>query len=118
MTSCRSAGGNRAGTARSTGKRRSSSTRRANRSWWAAADGRSGIGVKDSSESSDRINASTLLDANLDAGRAGSVALTTAEGGVTYGELSSLVAGVAVYLRELGVRREQRVLMVMDDSPA
>ena len=66
----------------------------------------------------ERINASTLLDANLDAGRADRVALITADREVTYGELASLVAGVAAYLRELGVGRENRVLMVMDDSPA
>ena len=68
--------------------------------------------------SSERLNASTLLDANLKAGRADKVALITAEGDVTYGRLASLVAGVAAYLRELGVAREQRVLMVMDDSAA
>jgi benzoate-CoA ligase family protein len=67
---------------------------------------------------SERINASTLLDVNLEAGRADRVALITAEREVTYGELAALVAGVAAYLRELGVGREQRVLMVMDDSPA
>ncbi len=67
---------------------------------------------------SERLNASTLLDANLDAGRAEEVALITAEGEVTYGRLASFVAGVAAYLRELGVEREQRVLMVMDDSAA
>jgi benzoate-CoA ligase len=67
---------------------------------------------------SERINASTLLDANLEAGRADKVALITADGEVTYGRLASLVAGITAYLRELGVRREQRVLMVMDDSPA
>jgi benzoate-CoA ligase family protein len=66
----------------------------------------------------ERLNASMLLDANLAAGRAGKVALITAAGEVSYGELASLVSGVASYLRELGVEREQRVLMVMDDSPA
>jgi benzoate-CoA ligase family protein len=73
-----------------------------------------GIGVG----SAERLNASALLDVNLNAGRAEKVALITADGEVTYGGLASLVAGVAVYLRELGVQREQRVLMVMDDGPA
>jgi benzoate-CoA ligase family protein len=66
----------------------------------------------------ERLNASSLLDRNLDAGRADKVALITASGPISYGELASLVSGVAAYLRELGVGREQRVLMIMDDSPA
>ena len=66
----------------------------------------------------ERLNASTLLDVNLEAGRAGRPALITAEGAVTYGELASLVASVAAYLTELGIEREQRVLMILDDSPA
>jgi len=68
--------------------------------------------------SGERLNASTLLDANLDAGRAGKSALLTDRGPVTYAELASLVASVAAYLVELGVGREQRVLMILDDSPA
>ena len=67
---------------------------------------------------SERLNASTLLDANLEAGRAGKPALLTAEGEVTYGELASLTGAVAAYLSERGVQREQRVLMILDDSPA
>ena len=55
---------------------------------------------------------------NLEAGRAGRPALITAEGAVTYGELASLAASVAAYLTELGIEREQRVLMILDDSPA
>src|SRR5438067_1416452 len=66
----------------------------------------------------DRVNASTLLDRNLEAGREGKVALITADGHVRYGELARLVAGVAAYLHETGVTREQRVLMILDDSPA
>ena len=66
----------------------------------------------------ERLNASTLLDRNLEAGRAGKTALLTADGAVTYGELASLTAAVASYLVDLGVQREQRVLMILDDSPA
>ncbi len=66
----------------------------------------------------DRLNASILLDRNLDAGRADKVALVTADGPVSYGELASLVSGVAAYLHDVGVGREQRVLMIMDDSAA
>ncbi len=66
----------------------------------------------------ERINASTLLDANLDAGREGLAALMLADGALTYGELARLTAGVGRWLREAGVQREQRVLMILDDSPA
>ena len=38
----------------------------------------------------ERLNASTLLDRNLEAGRADKTALLTADGAVTYGELASL----------------------------
>ncbi len=66
----------------------------------------------------ERLNASTLLDHNLEAGRADKTALLTADGAVTYGELASMTAAVASYLVDLGVEREQRVLMILDDSPA
>jgi benzoate-CoA ligase len=66
----------------------------------------------------ERVNASTILDRQLEAGRAEKLALITEDGAVTYGELARLTAGVASYLRELGVEREQRVLMIVGDSPA
>ncbi len=66
----------------------------------------------------ERLNAATLLDRNLEAGRAEEPAFLTADGAVTYGELASLTAAVASYLTDLGVQREQRVLMILDDSPA
>ena len=66
----------------------------------------------------ERLNASTLLDRNLEAGRAGNTAFLTADGSVTYDELASLSAAVASYLVDLEVQREQRVLMILDDSPA
>ena len=64
------------------------------------------------------MNAGSLLDVNLDADRADKPALLTTEGAVTYAELASLTGAVAAYLSELGVQREQRVLMILDDSPA
>jgi benzoate-CoA ligase family protein len=66
----------------------------------------------------ERLNASTLLDRNLEAGRADKSALLTADGAVTYGELASLTSAVASYLLDLDIEREQRVLMILDDSPA
>jgi benzoate-CoA ligase len=65
----------------------------------------------------ERVNVSRLLDANLEAGRAGKAAITGAEGTLTYGDLARLTARTASLLRELGVAREHRVLMVLDDSP-
>jgi benzoate-CoA ligase family protein len=66
----------------------------------------------------ERLNASTLLDANLEAGRADKPALLTVDGMVSYGELAGLTAAVASYLTMLDVEREQRILMILDDSPA
>ena len=66
----------------------------------------------------ERLNASTLLDRNLEAGRAGKTAYLTAEGRITYGDIGSLTAAVASYLVDLDLQREQRVLMILDDSPA
>jgi benzoate-CoA ligase family protein len=66
----------------------------------------------------ERFNASALLDRSLDAGLAERTAYLTADGPVSYRALARLTAGVAAYLGELGVEREQRVLMILDDSPA
>jgi benzoate-CoA ligase family protein len=64
------------------------------------------------------MNAGTWLDAVLDSGRGDQVALITSDQVVSYRELAGMTAAVASYLVELGVQREQRVLMVLDDSPA
>jgi benzoate-CoA ligase family protein len=61
--------------------------------------------------------AADLLDRNLKAGRAGKVAIAAATGEVTYGGLHRLACGAARALGELGVRREERVLIVAYDSP-
>lgn len=66
----------------------------------------------------ERLNASTLLDANLDSGRAEQPALLTADGVVSYRELAGLTGAVASYLTVLGIEREQRILMILDDSLA
>lgn len=65
------------------------------------------------------VNASLLLDRNLAAGRGDRTAIVTHEGErVTYAELSQCVHRVAARLLELGVRREQRIVLVLDDTPA
>ncbi len=66
----------------------------------------------------DRYNASLILDAQLEAGRAGKTAVLTPEEELTYAELAALTARTGHLLRELGVGREQRILMVLDDRPA
>src|SRR5437870_7525461 len=59
-----------------------------------------------------------LLERNLQAGRAAKVAINSASGDLTYGDLARLVAGAARALLDLGLRREERVLIVGYDSPS
>lgn len=64
-------------------------------------------------------NVSTIVDANLEAGRGSKTALITAEDRrVTYTDLHASVNRVAARLRDLGLRREERLLLVLDDTPA
>jgi len=64
-------------------------------------------------------NVSTLVDSNLDAGRGDATAIiTTDDQRVSFSQLHSLVCGVASGLSDLGIRREERVLLVLDDTPA
>jgi len=62
--------------------------------------------------------AADLLDRNLEAGRANKVAIYSAGGGTTYREIFGLACGAARTFSELGVRREERILIVAFDSPA
>jgi benzoate-CoA ligase len=64
-----------------------------------------------------RYNASLLLDRNLEAGREHKVAIHCGDEALTYAELFSRACGVGAALRSLGIEREERVLLVMDDSP-
>jgi benzoate-CoA ligase family protein len=66
----------------------------------------------------DRYNASTLLDRNLEAGRDKKVAIHAGEEEVTYGDLFDRACRVANLLRDMGVRREERVLLLLHDTPA
>ena len=66
----------------------------------------------------DRYNVGAdLLDRNLKAGRANKLAIASTAGDLTYGDLFKLACGAARALRDLGVRREERVLIVGYDSP-
>jgi benzoate-CoA ligase len=57
-----------------------------------------------------------LLERNLNAGRANKLAIASAARDVTYGELFKLACGAAHQLHDLGVRREERVLIVGYDG--
>ncbi|MGH8959131.1 MAG: benzoate-CoA ligase family protein [Acidimicrobiia bacterium] len=64
-------------------------------------------------------NASTVVDANLDAGRGDATAIITNENErLTFGDLHRAVCRVASELAALGVRREERVVLILDDTPA
>jgi benzoate-CoA ligase len=74
---------------------------------------------RSSSAAAERYNASLILDANLDAGRGDKLAIRTPEGlDLTYAQLAERVARVGNLLKDLGVQPEQRVLLVLDDTPA
>src|ERR671933_2995325 len=66
----------------------------------------------------ERFNVGTLIDRNLEAGRGDKVALRADGAELTYAQLFERVCRAANALRSLGVRREQRVLMILDDTPA
>lgn len=66
----------------------------------------------------ERYNVSTLLDDNLEAGRGDKVAICCEEQQVTYAELHERVCRAGHALRALGVQREQRVIIALDDTPA
>ena len=57
-----------------------------------------------------------LLDRNVDAGRADKLAFTDTTSELTYGDLQRQSRRVANMLRRLGVRREERVAMIMLDT--
>jgi benzoate-CoA ligase family protein len=58
-----------------------------------------------------------LLDRHIRAGRGDRLALTGVAGDVSYAELAERVGQAARGLRGLGLQAEQRVVMVMADSP-
>ncbi len=57
-----------------------------------------------------------LLDRNVDEGRAKKLAFTDTVSELTYGELQEQSCRAANMLRRLGVRREERVAMIMLDT--
>jgi benzoate-CoA ligase family protein len=65
----------------------------------------------------ERYNASLLLDRNLEAGRERKAAILCGDEAATYAELFQRACGVGAALRDLGINRGDRVLLVMDDCP-
>jgi benzoate-CoA ligase len=65
-----------------------------------------------------RRNISLLLDHQVDEGRADRVAVLCGDERVTYREMLRRAAQVAWALHDAGVRREERVLLLLDDTPA
>src|SRR3979411_865521 len=57
-----------------------------------------------------------LLDRNVDEGRGAKLAFTDTVSELSYGELQSQSRRLARLLRRLGVRREERVAMIMLDT--
>jgi len=61
--------------------------------------------------------ATWFVDRNIDEGRAGSPAFHYEDRALTYGDVHELVNRTGNALQELGVRREDRVLMICLDAP-
>src|SRR6201994_1744783 len=57
-----------------------------------------------------------LLDRNVDEGRGSKLAFTDTVSELTYGDLQKQSSRAANMLRRLGVRREERVAMIMSDT--
>ncbi len=66
----------------------------------------------------DWYNASVIVDQNLEAGRAQKVAIYCGDEEVTYGELARRINRFGHALKELGVEQEDRVLLVLNDTPS
>ena len=63
-------------------------------------------------------NASLIVDRNLEAGREDKVAIYCGDEQVSYGELARRINRFGHALKELGVEQEDRVLLVLNDTPS
>jgi acyl-coenzyme A synthetase/AMP-(fatty) acid ligase len=64
---------------------------------------------------SERYNASDIVERQVTAGRGDALAIIADDASLTYEQLRRQVNRAGNLLRELGVRREQRVLLVLDE---
>src|SRR3954449_4662860 len=62
-------------------------------------------------------NSGTLVDRRLEAGHGDKVAIRCAGEELTYAQLHGRICAAGTLLKELGLGREDRVLMVLDDTP-
>src|SRR5829696_2417718 len=63
-------------------------------------------------------NASVIVDRNLEAGREDKVAIYCGDEQITYGELARRINRFGHILRAMGVDQEDRVLLVLNDTPS
>ena len=63
-------------------------------------------------------NASVIVDRNLEAGREDKVAIYCGDEQITYGELARRINRFGHVLRAMGVDQEDRVLLVLNDTPS
>jgi acyl-coenzyme A synthetase/AMP-(fatty) acid ligase len=67
---------------------------------------------------SERYNASCIVDRHVESGLGAKAAFVAPDATLTYAELRAQVDRAGHLLRSLGVGREQRVLIVLDDTTA
>jgi benzoate-CoA ligase len=76
------------------------------------------VATADSIGVPDRFNAATFfVDRNVDEGRGDEVAIECGDARITYDAVRKNVNRVGSALRQLGVRREERVLLLLHDTP-
>ena len=66
----------------------------------------------------ERYNVSTILDHNLEQGRGHKPAILWQDSSLSYQDLFLATCAFANALADLGIQREQRLLLILDDSPA
>jgi benzoate-CoA ligase family protein len=72
--------------------------------------------VATTAAASERYNVTEIVDRNVASGRGGKPAVMAPDATLTYDELRRRVNQAGHLLRELGVHREHRVLLVLDDT--
>src|SRR3954463_11356561 len=65
-----------------------------------------------------RSNISAFLDHQVEQGQGDHPAVISGDERVTYGELLGRVCRAGAALHDAGVRREERILLLLDDTPA